>query len=297
MIIAHEPRFFDPRNDVAFKHIFGQEDHKDVLIEFLNAVFEDRHQAPIESVELLNPFQIPSHKQAKRSIVDVLCKDQAGDIYIVEMQVPHQPDFLKRAQFYASNEYVSQLEVGEEYGELRPVILLSIVNHVLFPGNDKYISDHATLDIDTKDHHLKDVQYTFIELPKFTKTLDEARTIKEKWVYFFKNAHKDMDIPESVRGTKIYAAYESLERFRWNAEQRRAYFEANLALQDESVKLKDAIKRGEKKGREEGEKKGRHDEKLETARRLYILGISDDLIIQGTGISNKDLSSLKNEEK
>ena len=44
-------KFLDPKNDYAFKRIFGTEKNKDILIDFINAVveFENRLQwgAPI----------------------------------------------------------------------------------------------------------------------------------------------------------------------------------------------------------------------------------------------------------
>lgn len=33
-------KFVNPRNDVAFKKIFGNEEHKEILIAFLNAVLD-----------------------------------------------------------------------------------------------------------------------------------------------------------------------------------------------------------------------------------------------------------------
>ena len=45
-----------PKIDFVFKRIFGAQDNQDVLISFLNAVFEDAGQPLIASVEILNPF-------------------------------------------------------------------------------------------------------------------------------------------------------------------------------------------------------------------------------------------------
>ena len=45
-----------PKVDFIFKQIFGSEENKDILISFLNAVFEDSGQPLIVNVELLNPF-------------------------------------------------------------------------------------------------------------------------------------------------------------------------------------------------------------------------------------------------
>lgn len=39
---ALRPRYMNPKTDFAFKHFFGKEIHKDLLIGFLNGVFKDR---------------------------------------------------------------------------------------------------------------------------------------------------------------------------------------------------------------------------------------------------------------
>jgi predicted transposase/invertase (TIGR01784 family) len=44
----------NPLIDYAFKRIFGIEDNKDILIDFLNAVLD--LSKPIENVEILNPY-------------------------------------------------------------------------------------------------------------------------------------------------------------------------------------------------------------------------------------------------
>lgn len=45
-------KFLDPKNDYAFKKIFGTEKNQDVLIPFLNSVLDLPH--PIHSVTFLS---------------------------------------------------------------------------------------------------------------------------------------------------------------------------------------------------------------------------------------------------
>ena len=49
-------RFLDPKNDFAFKRIFGSEKHKKLLISFLNAVLWKQIPAPIDEVTFLKPI-------------------------------------------------------------------------------------------------------------------------------------------------------------------------------------------------------------------------------------------------
>ena len=52
------------------------------------------------------------------------------------------------------------------------------------------------LDTKTFEHDLKDFSFTFVELPKFQKELDEISTLEEKWYYFLKYADESNDIDQ-----------------------------------------------------------------------------------------------------
>ncbi|MBO5864271.1 MAG: PD-(D/E)XK nuclease family transposase, partial [Paludibacteraceae bacterium] len=75
-------RYLDPKADLTFKKIFGE--HKDLVISFLNAMITFEDKAKIESVEYLSPEMIPDTPMKKYSIVDVMCKDEFGRLFIVE---------------------------------------------------------------------------------------------------------------------------------------------------------------------------------------------------------------------
>ncbi len=80
-------KYLDPKNDLAFKKIFGQEKHKKIPIAFLNAVFNLEGADEIIDLTFLSPVQLPEIQMRKESIVDVLVQDQKGSKYVIEMQV------------------------------------------------------------------------------------------------------------------------------------------------------------------------------------------------------------------
>ena len=107
------PKYLNPKNDIAFKKIFGTEKNKDILLHFLNDMIVQDSRPKIKSVTLLNPVQQPEVALLKQSVVDVLCQDESGIQYIVEMQVAKVKGFEKRAQYYAAKAYVNQQEKGD----------------------------------------------------------------------------------------------------------------------------------------------------------------------------------------
>lgn len=77
--------FLNPKNDVAFKRIFGTERNQDILLAMLNEVLKNQLHKPITEVQFLNPIQEPEALAKKQSIMDVLCKDEDGCQYVIEM--------------------------------------------------------------------------------------------------------------------------------------------------------------------------------------------------------------------
>jgi predicted transposase/invertase (TIGR01784 family) len=146
-------KFLNPKNDLAFKRIFGTEKNKDILLHFLNDIFE-RKDNPIEEVTFLKTFQEPEVASNRVSIVDILCRDHQGNRFIVEMQVANEGEFEKRAQYYAAKAYIQQREKGMDYKDLKAATFLAITAYTLFPDKKAYLSHHHILDIDTHDHAL-----------------------------------------------------------------------------------------------------------------------------------------------
>ncbi|MGC0372434.1 MAG: hypothetical protein DGJ47_001147, partial [Rickettsiaceae bacterium] len=224
-------KFLDPKNDICFKRIFGTEKNKDILIHFINDVMGFEGGDVIEDVTFLSPVQDPDIACKKQSIVDVLCKAVDGTQIIIEMQVAKSPGFEKRAQYYAAKAYVSQLNKGQEedglYHNLKSVIFIAITDYVMFEDNEDFLSKHIMLDNKTKKHNLDAFSFTFIELPKFKKiSIDQLSNIMEKWCYFFKNAEStsEKDMAKIVGSDEVIEkAYEELNIFNWNEQQRLAY--------------------------------------------------------------------------
>jgi len=183
-------KYLNPQNDVAFKRIFGQEKNKDILITMLNAVLETQLHKPIKSVIFLSPIQEPEAAAKKQSIVDVLCKDQDGCQYIIEMQVAQATGFQERAQYYASKAFIQQADKSFSYTDLKEVIFLAFCNFPIFPRKKDYKSEHFILDNKTKERDLDKFSFTFVDLIKFDQQRKKevaALSLEEKF-YFFSSA-------------------------------------------------------------------------------------------------------------
>ena len=291
-------RYLDPTNDISFLKLFGTEEHKPLLISFLNSILQLEGDRKIKHVELLPKSQAPLIKDAKSTVLDIKCTDQRNFQYIVEMQNRSVPGFVKRAQFYAAHSYVTQLAAGSSYVALKPVILLAITNHILFPDKDgrKVISYYKTQDTETQSNELDDLSYVFVELPKFKKGLNELESVQDQWLYFFKNWEKTQTAPTNAK-EEVIEAYRSMEEYNWTKEEKDAYVKASIALTDEYDARRKEHEKGHEKGKKEGitigEKKGKKEGKKEIAIEMLKKGMALDLISELTGLPQEELNQLK----
>jgi predicted transposase/invertase (TIGR01784 family) len=278
-------KFLDPKNDFAFKKIFGTEKNKDILVHFLNDMLGFSEGEKIHNVTFLKTIQDPEIASKKQSIVDVLCTDEQGRQYIVEMQVARNEHFVKRAQYYAAKAYVNQMNNGDDYKKLKQIIFLAITDFVMFPEKKGYKSDHVILDKDSSTHDLKDFSFTFLELPKFKKTIGQLNTMVEKWAYFFKHAtHTQENEPALIAGQDVIIrqAYEVLNQFSWSEEERNTYEQEKKSELDARSLLNSARTEGKAEGRAEGMR--------EVAKKMLAQGIDKQTIQAITGLSEEEIS-------
>ncbi|MEN8237275.1 MAG: Rpn family recombination-promoting nuclease/putative transposase [Pseudomonadota bacterium] len=245
-------RYLNPTNDVSFKKLFSTEDHKDLLISFLNTMLGLEGKSRITQVEFL-PQELPAlWADGKRSILDVQCTDASGIRYIVEMQNQNVPDFAKRTQMYAAHSYVAQLGPGSNHFQLSPIVLLAIANYPLFPTKKHYISYHKMLDVKTYENDLQDISYVFVDLSKFNKE-DPAKleTTIDKWLYFLKYWEDAKSPPEVITEPELLEAYATMERFNWNSAELDYYLKSQIALSEQCAIQKQKLEEGIQKGRKE----------------------------------------------
>lgn len=329
-------KFLDPKNDLAFKRIFGTETNKDILIQFINDMITFKSKEPIVEVEFLEPIQNPQIRVQKTSIVDVLCRDEHGHQYILEMQVATERGFEKRAQYYAAKAYISQAKKGDQYHDFKEVIFLAITDFIMFPDKPEYKSDHVILDLLTGENDLTGFSFTFLELPKFNKELHELETMVEKWAYFFKNAEttSEKDVPKIFgNDTAFGKAYEELNRFEWNEAELRGYDHIFMsdwkhegikaAAQDAGMAeglaqgmaegmqqgmaegmekgmaegMTEGLKQGITEGLRQGMEKGREEVRLEMAKSLFEQGVSMDIITKATALTSEKIAAYLSEEE
>ncbi len=297
-------KFVDPKTDIAFKKIFGNDAHKSILIEFLNEMLELNF--PIESVDILNSYQPPKFEGLKNTSLDVKAKDTSGQEFIVEMQVAKEAWFLQRAMFYSSKAYSQQLSIGGNYHKLKPVIFLGILNFDAFNKSQQHFSRHLIVDKNTHQHDLTDLEWNFIELKKFKKTEFELETVADKWIYFIQQATNLDHIPENANTEALKLAYEIAEQHQWTAEELAVYDAQEMEIHRSqnvietaridgmAAGLAEGLEKGLEQGLEQGKLEGEQAKALAIAKGMLAKNLDLETIVELTGLTIEVVTELRN---
>ena len=160
-----------------------------------------------------------------------------------------------------------------------------------------YKSGYIIQDKDTYEHDLKDFYFTFIELPKFSKTKeDQLENIVEKLIYFFKYVDEtNEDDLKRIIGSDliIKRAYEELNRFNWSEKEFIAYEQEVKRIRDEQAVLAQKLDDATQKGRLEVIQIGHQKGKIKVAKNSLKAGISIDVIAEITGLSLDEIEKLR----
>src|SRR4028119_1178061 len=257
--------FINPKTDFAFKKIFGSADSKDILISFLNALLYEA-QPVIEDLEIIDPYLAPTIKGVKDTYLDVKAKISGSKTVIIEMQVLNVESFEKRILYNATNAYSVQLKSGENYNLLNPVIALTITDFQMFEHLETVISRFCIKEKNNLVDYLADeLEFVFVELPKFDKTLAELETLTDKWIYFMKTARTLSYVPEELgnvpelRQAFAIANEANLEPDELEDLERREIFiqdQRGAITKATRVGMEEGIRRGIERGIEQGIEQG-----------------------------------------
>ena len=122
-----EERYISLLTDFGFKRIFGSAPNKDLLICFLNSLFNGRQV--VKDVKYLNPENVGDIYTDRKAIFDVYCEGENGEKFIVEMQNAYQTYFKDRALFYSTFPIREQAPKGSEWDfKLNHVYTIALLN-------------------------------------------------------------------------------------------------------------------------------------------------------------------------
>jgi predicted transposase/invertase (TIGR01784 family) len=239
----------DPKNDYAFKVVFGSERHVRVLIHLLNAILVPCGLR-VKSVRILNPLSEIQELDDKKLVLDVKAVDEHGRLYNIEMQMVPAPSFPGRFLYYWSNTYGSQLKEGEQYAQLRPVISICFVDGALFPEREECHLRFKLLETAAHFPFNDHLDLHVFQLRHFSKTVDELETDLDLWLYVLNNG-KGLDLDNLPLKLRVAEIEEALEAWAMLTQERikREIYEAREKARRDADDWRLAVQRAEEKAR------------------------------------------------
>ncbi len=292
-------RFLDVKTDYAFKKVFGSAESKPILISFLNALIGFPKGREVTDLIIVDPYQIPMLQGMKDTYVDVKATLADGREVIVEMQVLNVKGFEQRILYNAAKSYSRQLQEGEDYTLLNPVIALTLTDFTLFE-TDVVCSRFLLLEKERFIQYRDDIELIFFELPKFTLNEGQLATIQDKWLYFVKNAGRLNIVPKALDEAPIREAFDIANTAAMTQEdleqQDRRHDFIRLQRGAQAKAFEDGRAVGEARGRAEGRGEGEQAQALAVARNLLPM-LDDAAIAIVTGLPGEVLARLRTEAK
>ena len=248
--------YLDPKNDLIFKRIFGE--NPDILISFLNALMPFEEDRVIEQIEYLPAELVPETPMSKNSIVDVRCKDNKGIQFIVEMQMYWTPSFMSRVLFNASKAYVRQTEPNFQYKNLQPVYTLSLINDIFREDTDEFYHHYKIVDILNTNKRIKGLEFIFIELPKFKPQNFTEKKMIALWLRFLTEIKDQTEFvsPDFNSSKETKKAVKILEITSYTKRQLAAYDKYWDNISTEMSVMSEQKELAKIEGREEGREEG-----------------------------------------
>lgn len=284
-------RYANFYTDFAFKKFFGTEANKDILISFLNSLFDG--QEVVEDLEYLNGEQLGPTALERKAVFDVYCRNDKGDRFLIEMQKADQNYFKDRSIYYSTFPIQEQAVKGSWNFRLDKVYTIGILNFT-FDDNapDYYHHEVQLMDTHTKKVFYDKLTYIYIEMPKFQKTEEELETLFDKWLFAMKHLSTLNERPHALQEAIFARLFEQAEIAKFSQTEQRSYRESQKDFWDLFSVKETAENKGIAKGRAQGRAEGRAEGIMEVAKKMKDMGLPTETIIQSTGLSQGDIAAL-----
>lgn len=271
------------RFDWAIKRLLRQKANFGVLEGFLTVFLGEE----VKIIEILESESNQQTADDKFNRVDIKAKNDKDEIIIIEIQNTRELYYLERILYGVAKAITEHISLGERYYEVKKIYSISILyfdigkgDDYLYHGQNNFVGVHTNdrLEVTTKEkdalvHKLPAEifpEYFLVRVNEFNKV---AVTPLEEWVEYLKTGC----IRPDTEAPGLKEAREKLVYYNMSKAERQAYDEHLSAIMIQNDVLDGAKLEGRLEGR------------MEVARNMKKLGIPVEIIMQSTGLSEKDI--------
>lgn len=287
-------KYINPFTDFGFKKLFGSEPNKDLLIDFLNALLPEKHK--IHTLTYSKSEHQGISITDRKAIFDLLCTNEQGDKFIVEVQRAKQLYFRDRSIFYSTFPIQEQAIKGDWDFKLTAVYTIAILDFTFEVKVDEMKDALVVVQLKDQNNHVfyDKLTYIYLQMPHFTKTADELETNFDKWLFVLKNIEKLSEIPDRLKN-KIFMKFFGEAEIANLAKEEKAAYEHSLKVYRD---LKNVTDTSFSEGFDEGYDKGFQKAELEYNKKLALaikkmieIGTTTEEIAQILNISKQEVEA------
>ena len=265
------------KRDIVFKRIFAHKGNEEFLTEFLSSLLNIK----IKNIEIMHDIHLEKDiEDDKLGIIDVRAIINDNSIINIEIQLRNEFNIIERSTFYGSKLISDQLRKNDLYKDIKPVIVICILDYNFFPF-EEYINDTVmVLNKHRKFNVNENIKYYYIELPKFRKSNYNRESIINQWLTFI-DSENSKELEEIMKkNNTIKKANDELE-----------YLEGDEAFK-RKVELREKYERDLASALYNREEKGKLESKKEIAKKMIQKGMSLKEIEELTGLTEEELKNI-----
>ncbi|WP_072159258.1 Rpn family recombination-promoting nuclease/putative transposase [Persicobacter sp. CCB-QB2] len=259
--------YIDPFTDFGFKKLFGEEESKEHLIDFLNQILPKEDL--ISHLQYGQNEHLPKTALDRKAIFDLYCTNQSGEHFIIELQRATQMHIVDRSIYYSSFLIQQQGRKGKNWNyQLQKVYVISILDFLLEErlGLGNALIHHGQImEIHQQQPLSNKLNYLFIEVPKFNKAPAELKNRKDQWLFLLKNLPNLQKRPKALQERIFQRFFDRAKIAKLPPEEAEKYIIAKGKMGD----YKNTLDYREAKGIEKGIEKGKLEEKENLALKLH----------------------------
>jgi len=303
----NQDRYINLLTDFGFKRLFGTEPNKELLIDFLNVMLPAKHT--VQDVSYRNNENLGNTPLDRKAIFDIYCESKTGEKFIVELQKAKQNYFKDRSVYYATFPIQEQAIKGEWNYKLSSVYTIGILDFIFEDHEEEPELFHI---VELKNQKCKvfydKLKFIYVELPKFTKTVEELESHFEKWLFLLKHLSELEAPPEALQEVVFERLFEISEIANFSAVEQETYENSlkyyrdlqNVVATSREEGVEEGIARGIEQGRQEGiqegreqgREQGRQENTIAIARSCKQQGLDTETIMAITQLSREDIEAL-----
>jgi predicted transposase/invertase (TIGR01784 family) len=273
-------KYINPFTDFGFKKIFGEEENKDLLIDFIQTLLPEKSN--ITTINYLKTEKLGRAITERKAIFDLYCENDKGERFIVELQRAEQDYFKERSIYYATFAIQEQAKKGKWDYNWQGVYTIAIMDFSFTQSLHKNVKTQVVLYDEENQMIFSDkLKFIYLEMEKFNKNIDELTTHYEKWLFLLKNLHLLDKIPNELREKAFQKVFNVAEIAKYKPQDRQKYEDSLKHYRDMENSLEVQYRTGAK------------DTRKEIALKLIKRGLNNDEIAEDTGLEIEQIQKLR----